>query len=105
MEGITLYSDVCKFTAFGMRTVHSSGRNLLFISLLNNIIIINHVKVLFNILLSTVTPSVDEVIYIKQILCIPLRLMKVQESNGHCISLFIDFEKAFDSRDKYCARH
>lgn len=105
-ESITLYSDVCKFIAFGMRrTVHSSGRNLLFTSLLNNIIIINHIKVLFNILLSTVTPSVDEVIYNKQILCIPQRLMKVQESSGHCISLFIDFENACDSGDKYCARH
>ena len=104
-EGTTLYSDVCKLTAFGMRrTVHSSGRNLLFTSLLNNIII-NHIKVFFNILLSALTPSVDEVIYHKQILCIPLRLMKVQESNGHCISLFIDFEKACDSGDNYCARH
>jgi len=73
--------------------------------LLNNIIIINHIKVLFNILLSTLTPSVDEVICSKQILCVHLRLMKVHESNGHCISLFIDGEKAYDSGDKYCARH
>ena len=73
--------------------------------LLNNIIIINHIKVLFNILLSTLTPSVDEVICSKWILCVHLRLMKVHESNGRCISLFIDGEKAYDSGDKYCARH
>jgi hypothetical protein len=29
----------------------------------------------------------------------------MQESNGHCISLFIDSEKACGSGDKYCARH
>jgi hypothetical protein len=87
---------------------------------------------LFNILLSTLTPSIDEVICNKQILCIPLRLMKVQggsnmtgtdlcvnrphtsrsylnhlvhESSGHCISLFIDYEKACDSGDNYSAIH
>jgi hypothetical protein len=105
---ITLYCDVCKLTAFGMRrTVHSSGRNLLLhlIIIIIIIIIINPIKLLFNILLSTLTPSIDEVIYNKQILCIPLRLIKMQESNGHCISLFIDSEKACGSGDKYCARH